>query len=80
MNVLLTCMYVCTYITCVWCLWSSEEDSGSSGSGVIVVSHHLAAGNQPKQQVILTAELSLQIFDIILNTSSSSKKNMTAIH
>jgi hypothetical protein len=44
----------------------------------IVVSHHLASGNQPNQQVILTAELFLQPLDIIFN--SISKENMTAVH
>lgn len=53
---------------CTWCLWRSEEGTGSSEIGITerVVSHHVDAGKLnlgliKAQQKLLTTELFLQV-------------------
>lgn len=43
MSVLLACIYVRHVFA--WCLWGSEEGVGFPGTGVMLVSHHVDAGN-----------------------------------
>lgn len=38
--------YLCMYVHCLpWVPWRPEEGTGFPGTGVMVVSHHLGAGN-----------------------------------